>query len=219
MRIIAKYEKTGAAKYVSHLDMLRLFQRAFRRAELPLAFSQGFNPHPLMSFATALSLGTTSSGEWLDFKLESDLPPDEVRERANAALPDGVKLVQTFAADESMKSLSALMDGALYEIAFDDMVEPERLRQAIDELLSGEIIVTRRSKAGMKQADLRPQIRYMRVGDDGRISLLGECNAAGGLNVELLMKELCLKLGCEPEYRVHRSALYFQGDERLPKGD
>ena len=69
MRIIARFEKGEAVRFVSHLDIQRTFQRAFRRANIPLAYSQGFNPHPQLSFATALSLGYTSEAEWFDVKL------------------------------------------------------------------------------------------------------------------------------------------------------
>ena len=75
MRLAVVFTKEAPVRFVSHLDVQRLFQRAFRRAKLPLAYSQGFNPHPLVSFATALSVGMTSRGEYLDVTLAEELSP------------------------------------------------------------------------------------------------------------------------------------------------
>ena len=75
MRLAVVFTKEAPVRFVSHLDLQRLFQRAFRRAKLPLAYSQGFNPHPLVAFATALSVGFTSEGEYLDLTLTEDVSP------------------------------------------------------------------------------------------------------------------------------------------------
>ena len=93
MRIIACFTKPDSVRFVSHLDTQRLFQRAFRRAGLPLAYSQGFNPHPLLSFATALSCGYTSDGEYFDVILSEPVEPEAFVTRVNAVLPEGMRIV------------------------------------------------------------------------------------------------------------------------------
>ena len=75
MRLVVKYTKGEKVKYISHLDFMRLVQRALRRAEIPVAYSKGFNPHPRLSFASALAVGTTSDGEYLDIILEKEMDP------------------------------------------------------------------------------------------------------------------------------------------------
>ena len=100
MRIIASFYKHEQVMFVSHLDMQRLFQRAFRRADLPLAYSNGFNPHPLLSFATALSVGYTSDCEYFDVMLSEYVSPAEFKRRVNAVLPQGVHIVDAVYAGE-----------------------------------------------------------------------------------------------------------------------
>lgn len=88
-----KYAKEGMMKYVSHLDLVRLFERAFRRAEIPLAFSQGFNPHPMVSFASPLSIGVSSESEYFDLVLGKEMKEAEFLVRINQTLPQGVRLI------------------------------------------------------------------------------------------------------------------------------
>ena len=97
MRLIARLTKLEPVRFVSHLDILRLLQRAFRRAGVPLSYSQGFNPHPLLSFATALSTGYTSGAEWIDVKLDKDMDTDDFLLSVNAALPVGFEFKEVYA--------------------------------------------------------------------------------------------------------------------------
>ena len=124
MRIIASFYKHEQVMFVSHLDMQRLFQRAFRRADLPLAYSNGFNPHPLLSFATALSVGYTSDCEYFDVMLSEYVSPAEFKRRVNAVLPQGVHIVDAVDAGEFKASLTPLMRSAEYDIE----LESERRR-------------------------------------------------------------------------------------------
>ena len=89
MRIAARFKKGEQVRFVSHLDVQRMFQRSFRRAGIPVAYSQGFNPHPLTSFATALSVGCSSDAEWIDVKLDRDMSLTEFSMKLNSALPNG----------------------------------------------------------------------------------------------------------------------------------
>jgi len=91
MRLCLKYSLEEEGCFLSHLDLMRLMERAFRRANLPLAFSEGFNPHPRVSFASALAVGVTSEGEYLDVQLRENIPIQEVQKRLNMALPSGIR--------------------------------------------------------------------------------------------------------------------------------
>ena len=90
MRIIAALHEKGRAAYLSHLDMQRTLQRSLRRADMPLQYSQGFNPHPLMAFAGALSTGFESEREWFDVRLDGEIAPADFEARLNAVLPEGM---------------------------------------------------------------------------------------------------------------------------------
>ena len=162
MRIIASFYKHEQVMFVSHLDMQRLFQRAFRRADLPLAYSNGFNPHPLLSFATALSVGYTSDCEYFDVMLSEYVSPAEFKRRVNAVLPQGVHIVDAVDAGEFKASLTPLMRSAEYdiELEFAESVPREAFYVAVDEILNGgEIIVSKKTKGGIKDVDIRRQDR------------------------------------------------------------
>ena len=141
MRMIAALHKGAELKYVSHLDLMRTLQRAFRRAEIPLAFSKGFNPHPLLSFATALSTGAWSEAEWFDVELTEPMEPEAFVSRVNGALPAGLSLSDGFVAPEGFGSLAAKMLAADYQVVctFDRPVTGEALESALAALLSGFI--------------------------------------------------------------------------------
>ena len=95
MKIIrTKFNKEGDMIYTSHLDLQQLLQRAFRRAEIDLDHSQGFNPHPKISYGNALALGTESQGEYVDVEIEEDLSVEEYLNRMNSQLPEGIKFIE-----------------------------------------------------------------------------------------------------------------------------
>src|SRR3712207_6843302 len=89
-----KFTKTGDMIYISHLDVQSLFQRAFRRAGIKLSYSQGFNPHPKMSYGNALALGVESHGEYVDIDIEEYIPENELMDRINNQLPDGIRFIK-----------------------------------------------------------------------------------------------------------------------------
>jgi radical SAM-linked protein len=97
------FTKTGRAKFLSHLDLMRTFQRAFLRADIRLRHTEGFNPHPVMSFALPLSVGTESSCELLDFQLDGDSEPDGLPDRLGRALPEGIGVLEVY---EPMRKFS-----------------------------------------------------------------------------------------------------------------
>ena len=102
MKVRIKFTKTGYMKFVGHLDTMRYFQKAIRRAELPVAFSGGYSPHMIMSFAAPLGVGTTSLGEYFDMELTETMPTAEIQQRLNETMVEGVTclLYTSDAADE-----------------------------------------------------------------------------------------------------------------------
>ena len=219
MRLILKFTKGKEVRFVSHLDMLRLFQRAFRRAQLPLAFSQGFNPHPLMSFATALSVGFTSCGEYLDVILMEDISPKKLMDEVNATLPAGVRILKVYDASGSKASLTSVMRSAEYAISvsFADPIEPERLKAELDSMLAGGITVLKKTKGGIKPTDIRPMIKELRVEDCGpgraELYMKGVLSAEGGLNPELFLGELYKRLGASGSADVNRLSVEMELDK------
>lgn len=222
MRIIARFEKGEAVRFVSHLDIQRTFQRAFRRANVPLAYSQGFNPHPQLSFATALSLGYTSEAEWFDIKLAEDMSPEAFQAAVNATLPTGFRILEASAAENGLPALTALMAAAEYEIRFfpEDAVSIEALETAFAKLDSKPIFVEKRTKGGMKTIDIRPMIlryAFSRLADGClMLVLFGIADAKGSLNIDLLLGALAGVCSCAFSYRVHRKAIYSANGSVMP---
>lgn len=148
------YEKTSRAKYVSHLDFVRMFGRAIRRAKLPIAYSEGFNPHPLLTFALPLSVGYTSECEILELVFAEDVSPGEVMDRLNSVLPEGVRILEAHEGKSRMKAL----DVALY------VVYPQKTPDGIAQFLSNkEILIEKKTKSGIKETDIRPDIKDIKV--------------------------------------------------------
>lgn len=210
MRVIASFSKLDEVRFVSHLDMQRLFQRAFRRAGLPLAYSQGFNPHPLLSFATALSVGYTSDCEYFDITLSEPIPTDEFVSRVNNILPAGVMIIDAVDAGDFKSSLTPLMRSADYSVKmrFERDVSKHELHEAAEALLGGDILVDKKTKGGIKSVDIRPMLISLAVleadGASANLDISGKLTAEGGLPLELLFGALYEKLGVKAETRVHR---------------
>lgn len=221
--MIAAYHKEPALRFISHLDVQRTLHRALARADMPLRFSAGFNPHPLLSFASALSTGMAGDAEWFDVQLDGELTPADFTERLNAALPRGMFISGAFAAPAGMGSLSGALRAAAYEarLKMDTLVSEEDLRAAIDGLLAGEIIVNKRTKSGIKPVDIRPQILSVFVerveGEEIALRVLGRLQADGGLRMELLLDALFDRLAARGDAAVCRTALYFDSDGPLPR--
>ncbi|MDL2289676.1 TIGR03936 family radical SAM-associated protein, partial [Clostridia bacterium OttesenSCG-928-F22] len=116
MRMIAKFTKEEPVRYISHLDIQRLFGRAFRRTDIPITYSKGFNPHPVLSFAMALPLGQTSSGEYMDIGLDAAVSTEEFIEKCNASLPQGIRILEARMVGDKFPSLMSKVLLADYTI-------------------------------------------------------------------------------------------------------
>lgn len=158
----ALFEKTGRAVYISHLDLMRLFQRAFKRAGLPLTHTKGYNPRPSVSIALPLSLGVESRCELLDFDLEGEkIPNEEILSRLNESLVEGVKVLAVYDDMTKLKHL-ALLD-CVVTLEYDGGV-PETAAEQITSLFSREeLIVEKKGKNGPTEQNIIPMIRRISV--------------------------------------------------------
>ena len=211
MRLAVVFTKEEPVMFVSHLDVQRLFQRAFRRAKLPLAYSQGFNPHPLLSFATALSVGVTSRCEYLDVILTERMDAEEFKRRVSETLPEGISIKEVFDLGDTGKSLSSAMKTADYKVSavFDRPISGDELCRALEGLLSGEIVVMKKTKGGIKPTDIRPMVLYARITevneDRALIMIKGVLTSSGGLNPGVFINELANRLGAGIKAGIERT--------------
>lgn len=152
------FEKTGDSLWISHLDLMRVFQRAFRRAGFMVRHSQGFTPRAIVSIALPLSVGMESCCELLDVELEGAMPSyDEIRDRVNRTMPAGIRVLQVYEAKRKIKELTHLQAQVVLE--YDNGV-PEDAANLIHDLLSGEhLYMVKHSRKGDTETDLIPMLQ------------------------------------------------------------
>ena len=155
MRIRITFAKQGPLRYTGHLDMHKLWERAARRAELPLAYSHGFHPQPKMNIAAALPLGFSSRCEVMDMKLEHEIQLEGLREKLQQTLPAGIQVLNVESADERAPALQTQVASAEYQVTLAGSVDASELKRKIDSVMESESII--RERRG-KTYDLRPLI-------------------------------------------------------------
>ena len=158
----ALFEKTGNAVWVSHLDLMRIFQRSFKRAGMPLTHTQGFNPRPSVSIALPLSVGIESRCELLDFDLDGmEITNEEILERLNCNLINGVKILAVYDISTKIKNLAYL--DCILTLEYDTGI-PDGAERCLKSLFSRDsLVVEKRTKNGPKQENIIPLIRKLDV--------------------------------------------------------
>ena len=224
--IRVKYKKEDEMIFISHLDLQRLLQRAFRRAKINLSYSEGFNPHPKMSYGNALALGVESQGEYVDIEIEDDIEVDEFLERINNQLPEGIKFIKGQEIDPKTPSLSSVIvyGEYIFNIDLDTPLSKEFVKsRVLNFVKSEEIIVTKTNKKGRKvEVDIRPLIKNFDLVslDDKKVTF--ESTIATGskanLNINIFLPQILNMLDVEIDPRevsVLRRDLYAMEDGQL----
>jgi radical SAM-linked protein len=209
VRIQITFAKTEAMRYTGHLDLFSAWERTFRRAKLPLAYSQGFNPRPRMNLASALPLGFTSQAELLDARLEEHLPLEKINKALSVKLPPGIRLLDLYEVDLKAPSLQSELIAAEFSITF---LEPfPFLEKQVKKILAAKQILRVRRK---KEYDLRPLILALEAlpnDPESRQSLFIRLMAQEGATGR--PEEVVAAMGGNPvECRYHRTRLIFNGE-------
>lgn len=218
MRI--KFTKLGDMKYISHLDVQRLFQRVFRRAAVRLSYSQGFNPHPKMSYGNALALGVESHGEYVDIEIEDDLSPELLAEKINDQLPEGMDFVKCVEIQTGVKSLAGNIEYGNYDFVIEnvDHFTRSEISDKIDKILSLDTLnITKKNKKGkLVEMDIIPMIKSLEVksveNDKITINSIISTGSIKNLNTNVFLPKLIelLDVSIDPlEVDVIRNDLYF----------
>ena len=208
MRARITFSKQGALRYTGHLDLHRLWERAMRRADLPLSYSQGFHPQPKISISAALPLGFSSLGEVLDVRFNADIPTEEIATRLKDNLPPDIQVTKVESVDEREPALQTQVLSATYDVHLTEPIDGSELKRKVEELLASESLPRERRS---KFYDLRPLIETLDVHTevDGKVWLQMKLAARDGATGR--PEEVLNALGIEPEYtRVERSCLIFQ---------
>ena len=167
-RIRFHFTKTGLVASLSHLDTIRTLERACRRAQLPLGYSQGFNPRPRLAFGPALPVGTESAAEFFEAEMVTDCAPADAAYHLNRSLPTGIRVVNAWRIGSDVPSLSALIVAAHYHVKLPQGAS-DGLAPIIHHIMSSqEWIIERRRK---DRANVRPLIYRLEIAGDGRLEL------------------------------------------------
>lgn len=209
MRLRIRFSKTSHMRFTGHLDLHRTWERTFRRAGLPLAYSQGYNPRPKINLASALPLGFTSDSEVVDVWFEEELPPAEVAERLKKAAPPGLKINQVKEVDLRAATLQVALAAAEFIVTFLDPVDD--LAGRVERLQTADSLPRERRS---KPYDLRELIEKMEIlptDEEGRQRLYLRLTAQEGATGR--PEEVADEMGIDPNStRVHRTGLIFKDE-------
>lgn len=207
MRAMIRFGKRPRLRFISHLDLQRFFQRALNRTGLPVAFTQGFNPHPILSFGSALALGWTSEYEILDFKLSVPMGRKRTEEAMRAALPEDLPVLEVRMVDDRHPAPMAMVRASDYQITLSGDTA-QAVIDAVDVFLAREHVpAIRKTKSGEREVDIRPMAIALQKTEGGLTARL-KLTETDTLKPDLLVRTLAELAGVEaPEARIHRVCL------------
>ncbi|WP_072894584.1 TIGR03936 family radical SAM-associated protein [Clostridium fallax] len=228
MRYLIKFTKESDIKFISHLDLMRTIQRIIRRAELPIEYSKGFNPHMSLSIAQPLSVGVYSTGDYLDIVLTETLPNEEVKNILNNYTCKGIKFLEVSNIEVVMNQKRvpqgmALIDAALYTIKI-KYNNTSKIEEEMKELLSKkEWVTVKKSKKGEKTVDIKPLVKEFKywVKDECLIvNTLIACGSRENLSADLLanfIKEHTTDANKDAFVEIKREEMYaLKGKKLVP---
>lgn len=235
MNIRVKFSKHGSMKFIGHLDIMRFFQKAIIRAGIDITYSEGYNPHQIMSFAAPLSVGVISDGEYMDIAVKSTKSSKDSIDALNTAMVEGMKVLDYKLLPDHAKNSMSIVAAARYavynkSVGVGNINDIPELNERINSYLAkDEILITKETKKGEATLDLKPNIYDFKAcafsSEDeeiaDRTSLVFTVSTGSITNIkpELLLKsffDYCNKEYVENEYQIYRIEVYGRDDnERL----
>ena len=211
LKVRIKFRKYGVMRFIGHLDVMRYFQKAIRRAEIPIAFTTGYSPHMIMSFAQPLGVGVTSDGEYFDIEITEPISSEKAVAQLNAVMVEGVEVI-SFREISSDKKASGMtiVAAADYKVTFPETFQhaeeirtlPESWKEKVDAFMAQpEIVVLKKTKRSEKEVDIRPMIYDMHMKPAG-ICMQLAAGSENNLKPDLVM-ETFLKYVGEEETKLH----------------
>lgn len=219
MKIRIKFSKTGAVKFIGHLDVMRFFQKLMRRADIPIAYSNGLSPHQIMSFALPLGIGLESDAEYMDIEITKPILSKEAIKSMNAASAEGIEVLSFRALPESAGNAMASVAAADYLISFREGFEPPfALKDACINLMEkSEIFIIKKTKKSEQEIDIKPFIYWYEV-TENTIMLRLSCGSVTNIRPELVIEALYRQQGVTlDEYGllIKRLELYTMQDNNF----
>lgn len=218
--MIVTFTKGEDLRYIGHLDLMRAWQRALRRSELPIRYSNGFNPHILLSFASPLSVGVVGNREIMDVPMAQELSGEEFVTSVNQVLPKCLQAVSARRVDDDFPTLMALVAASDFSIKVFGEETGSKLIAAQEAFMQlTEIVLLRKTKSGENDCNIRPFVLSAsaeRTQDGALLHFLVDCNQQGSVKPQLLIKALCqLAQMDEPGYIAYRERIMSKEDGKL----
>lgn len=209
MKVRIKFAKYGAMKFIGHLDMMRFFQKAVRRAGIDVKYSEGFSPHQIMSFAAPLGVGIESRGEYLDLEVVSMSTPEDMKDALNRVMVEGVEVLAVNVLPDQAKNAMASVAAASYRLQMKEGEFPiDDLSEKIRQFYAQEHIpYTKEAKKSVIELDLKEGI-YEIGEEDGAVHMLVDASSSGNIKPTVVFEKLCAFAGCDiPDFDVQVTRL------------
>lgn len=214
MKVRVKFAKEGAMKFIGHLDIMRYFQKAIKRAGLDVAFSEGFSPHMIMSFASPLGVGITSTGEYFDMELKSATSSSDMVKRLSDSMAEGMKILSIRQVEDGKASKAmSLVASADYRLKFRETAKlPENWKEKLEEFKAQkEIVILKKTKKSEKELDICPFIYKLSLEENDEIFMQLAAGSSNNTKPELVMEAFAAFMEIPYEnlkFMIHRCELY-----------
>lgn len=223
MKVRIKFAKHGLTKFIGHLDIMRYFQKAMRRADVAICYSGGFSPHQIMSFAAPLGVGITSNGEYLDIETEDTENLSTMMERLNQVMAEGIQVTGVFRLPDSAANAMSIVAAADYTLNFREGYEPENpaawMKDMEEYFRQNHVMVTKKTKKGEKELDLTSLVYEIR-GCGETLFLKISTGSSENIKPELVLDAYYRHLGQERPpfaFQVQREEVYAAAPEGAGK--
>lgn len=212
MKARIKFRKYGVMKFIGHLDVMRFFQKVMRRADIPIAFTGGFSPHMVMSFANPLGVGVTSDGEYFDIELAEAIDMKAAVDRMNAVMVEGIDIVNMVPiSDDKKQTGMSIVAAADYLSCVKKGTFPVDWKEKAAHFMEQpEILIVKKTKKSEKEVDIKPMIYRFDIHED-KVYMRVAAGSVENLKPELVMQALCRYLGVDEEavtFVHHRIDVY-----------
>lgn len=188
MRVRIRFEKTGIMRYVGHLDLMRFFQKAVKRSMIPIKYSEGYNPHQIMSFASPLGVGLTSNGEYMDIDIKEDFPSKEGIDILNKNMVEGLNILSfKYLPDDALKCMSAVT-AASYTVTYKNSDDEIKYIENLSDLKSkfydeaDSINIVKETKKGTRELDLKPLLLKFELDTSNELPVYNMLVSSGSTN-------------------------------------
>lgn len=217
MKVRIKFRKYGVMKFIGHLDIMRYFQKAMRRGNIPIAFTQGYSPHMIMSFANPLGVGLTSDGEYFDIELKEPIRSDYAIKQLNEVMVDGMEIVSFVELPDSQKTGMSIVAAADYRVTAKDKNWDMGFEESIHKFaLEKEVVIMKKTKKSYREVDIRPLIYKLEVSSDS-VFMQVATGSVENLKPELVMEAIMNYAGYEKDsmkFNYHRMEVYAESSDK-----